>query len=232
MIIKPYSAIRDEAFAAADYPACKLLFKCDEGTGNSLTESVSGLSVATGITLGWSVSNAVRMSALMSNLALGQTIAVGTNSALLMAVTNLSAVSFVNLGISGSTRLGFMSSAYTASDGTDTATTAAPTTGAILGIGAGYVPGTSNELTAYQASTTVWTAPANASGAPGDITDLGNFTHFPTFGSSVGNMDLYGLALFVFDSGIPADVKAAIAWMTAEWQRGNKAIYPGWKGLS
>lgn len=43
--------------------------------------------------------------------------------------------------------------------------------------------------------------------------------------------NLYGVALFIFPGAIPADYRSAIAWMTYQWANGNKAIYPGWKGL-
>lgn len=232
MIIKPYSAVRDDAFAAANFPACKMFLKFDEGAGTAITDSVSGYSIQSGLTVNWAtVENAARITGSASP-ALGRTITIGTKSALLFAVANLSTVCFVNLGTAGSTRIGISSTSCTVSDGTNIAATTAPTTGSTFGHAVAFVPGTSNEATKYQASTTVWTAPVSASGSPGDITGIGDVSSFVTSGAVVGNLDIYGLALFVFDSGIPADVKAAIAWMTAEWQRGNKAIYPGWKGLA
>lgn len=52
-------------------------------------------------------------------------------------------------------------------------------------------------------------------------------------GSSVdGNPSWYGLALFVFDNGLPSDYKQALRWMRAQWIAGNKVLWPGWKGLS
>jgi len=43
---------------------------------------------------------------------------------------------------------------------------------------------------------------------------------------------LYGMAIFTFATTVPANYQAAIAWMAHQWSRGNKVIYPGWKGLS
>lgn len=42
---------------------------------------------------------------------------------------------------------------------------------------------------------------------------------------------LYGIAIFQFESSFPTDIAKAVEWMRAEWVRGNKAIYPGWRGV-
>lgn len=46
-----------------------------------------------------------------------------------------------------------------------------------------------------------------------------------------GHNDYYGIALFVFESGLPADTKEALRWMTRQWIAGNKQIWPGWANL-
>jgi len=38
----------------------------------------------------------------------------------------------------------------------------------------------------------------------------------------------YGIALFVFDNGLPTDFKQALRWMRTQWLAGNKVIWPGW----
>ena len=38
----------------------------------------------------------------------------------------------------------------------------------------------------------------------------------------------YGLALFQFSDGLPSDYKEALRWMKAQWQAGNKTIWPDW----
>lgn len=43
---------------------------------------------------------------------------------------------------------------------------------------------------------------------------------------------IYGAALFIFQTAIPHNYVSAISWMVREWVRGNKVIYPGWKGVS
>ncbi|MDH5572492.1 MAG: hypothetical protein OEY89_12055 [Gammaproteobacteria bacterium] len=42
----------------------------------------------------------------------------------------------------------------------------------------------------------------------------------------------YGLALFVFDGGLPADWKEALRWMRDQWISGNKVIWPDWVSVA
>ena len=41
----------------------------------------------------------------------------------------------------------------------------------------------------------------------------------------------YGIAMFIFDNGLPADFKDALRWMRDQWKNGTKVIWPGWKDL-
>lgn len=233
MIIKPYSTIAANIFSATDYPACKVFLKMNDAAGTSLTESVSG-STITAAAAFTSVTNGIRYSASGSGaVALPAAVPIGTKSALLMVVSNHSGFSVISAGtasagymkLAGSTGGGVL-----VSDGTNTATLAALTEGSILGHAVSVTPGTSNEGTSYECSLAAYTAPTTASAAAGDLASAPSITHFQSIASAIGNIDVYGIALFVFDNGIPADVKPAIAWMTAQWQAGVKAIYPGWKG--
>lgn len=47
-----------------------------------------------------------------------------------------------------------------------------------------------------------------------------------------GQNDYYGIALFVFDGALPSDFKQALRWMTAQWQAGNKVLWPGWVSVT
>lgn len=38
----------------------------------------------------------------------------------------------------------------------------------------------------------------------------------------------YGIAIFVFDDGLPSDFKEALRWMKDQWVAGNKVIWPNW----
>ena len=233
MIIKPYSVVGEEAFSATNYPSCKLFFTCDD-TDNNLTDAVSGSSIATGVAITHGTANAVTVPSGVNfiNKTLPASIAVGTKSALMFVVASgIGSFEQIAFGDVGVGKLLISGSAFSVDDGPNAANTAGVSGTGLIGCGLGFVPGTSNEATKYEATTATWVT-ASASGAPADITNIGNITQLATVAATTNTLNIYGMALFVFDSGLPGDIKAAIAWMTAEWQAGNKAIYPGWKGLA
>jgi len=47
-----------------------------------------------------------------------------------------------------------------------------------------------------------------------------------------GQNDYYGIAIFVFEDGLPPDFKEALRWMNNQWLAGNKYIWPDWVSLS
>jgi len=51
-------------------------------------------------------------------------------------------------------------------------------------------------------------------------------------GAESGIVDLSGIAVFVFENGMPGDYQEAIAWMRKEWSAGRKVIWPNWKNLT
>lgn len=233
MNIQPYT----EAItvSAANFPCCKLFLKCDETSGTTLTDAISGNAITPGIAMAFDTSNAVKFvaGATASNLSLGKTIAIGTKSALRLTVCNMGLLPGANLGTSGLAKITLSSTGMTISDGTNTASPSlAPTQSAIVGASISFTSGTANEGTSRQVTLTTLTGPTNGTATPADLTNMGNITHYVTLGSTIGDFILYGDALFVFDNGIPADANAAIAWMTARWQAGYKEIYPGWKDLA
>lgn len=136
----------------------------------------------------------------------------------------------------------------TASDGTNTATAALPgtaiTTSDTGAIGIIHTPGDATSLKKFHTKEGQLSFPlsgatksgagydisGNGSSAPGTITSL---TAIPQlFSCDVGMRYVYGLAVFGFANGIPADMRQAIAWMSVQWQNGNKVIWPGWKYLA
>lgn len=62
------------------------------------------------------------------------------------------------------------------------------------------------------------------------------YTGTITIGRQVPSFDLsvahYGIALFVFNTGLPSDWKAALRWMRDQWLVGNKVLWPAWTGLT
>lgn len=55
----------------------------------------------------------------------------------------------------------------------------------------------------------------------------GNIYPSPQAGMTGGYF--FGAAWFGFKTGYPADLAAAIKWMTASWLKGDRLIYPGWR---
>lgn len=55
-----------------------------------------------------------------------------------------------------------------------------------------------------------------------------------TVGLNTGALDphyYFGIAMFVFDAGLPSDFKEALRWMRDQWIAGNKVIWPAWADL-
>lgn len=62
--------------------------------------------------------------------------------------------------------------------------------------------------------------------------DVGTITKITAASAVPAANDYYGLALFVFNSGLPSDFKQALRWMKAQWIAGNKVIWPGWTSIT
>lgn len=61
---------------------------------------------------------------------------------------------------------------------------------------------------------------------------VGTLAEFMVGNTGIAGLnDYYGIALFVFDNGLPPDFKEALRWMKAQWAAGNKVIWPGWADL-
>lgn len=237
MIIKSYSSITDDQFKPADFPCVKMFFPVNEtDAGATLTDAVSGGTIG-------NFANQTRDGTKMTttgNSTSGAdptfgSFAIGTLDAILFVVADLSAAAAIVLSdtsvsnfisIEGSAGVSF-------TDGTNTATAAdLPDVSAVVGHIAILQPGTAGEGNYDKTTAAAYTAGAAQNAAPADLTTFGAapMTKFScTFGSGT---IFYGAAVFVFTNGIPANYKAACAWMFAEWTAGRKSIYPGWKGLA
>lgn len=68
--------------------------------------------------------------------------------------------------------------------------------------------------------------------APTGSVDVTNTIKFHKTGASVTNAPSYfGIAMWVFDDGLPGDTETALLWMMNEWRIGNKVLYPGWSSV-
>lgn len=60
---------------------------------------------------------------------------------------------------------------------------------------------------------------------------IGSYDVTETQPANVGAPHLFGMALFVFENGIPSDWLESLNWMHDQWLLNNKVIYPGWVTL-
>lgn len=240
MIIKPYSLSTlyesGGVFAptAANFPALKHFFPCNETAGSTtLTDSVGGV-VATVTGLTNPATGAIGGGTISNNVALasGSWTAPGTKPTILFAVGQFGVGSKVMwmgdqatgpyFGLSGQV------TSCTAADGSaHTIAGTALTGGAVYGIGM-YMDWTN--LTTFEAiadGSAAYSAkaPVAMTGWVSVSSGIASKMNMVSFTSC------YGMAVFEFATALPGDIRSAITWMTYQWKNGNKAIYPGWAGL-
>lgn len=63
----------------------------------------------------------------------------------------------------------------------------------------------------------------------GSVADPGGSLNPAADEMTMSHGDFYGLALFIFDDGLPSDYKEASAWMASRWAVGQKVIWPAWE---
>lgn len=224
---------------AENFPCLSHFFKCDEGSGNSLTDVVSGSSAATGVTLNWSaVTNGVSIPAGNTlSLTLPNDVDLsGSPTCLLVFVGNKPVTGEFALydGIVPQFQV-FVSGAVT--DGTNSASGTVLTASSDLGYGLGFAhnAGGGDTCDTHEGGTASGSNidDVDNAAAPGDLS-LGTIDIMKIAAAAGASASLFGWAFFVFTSldDLPADTAAAVQWMTAQWLAGNKWIYPGWKGLT
>ena len=241
MLIRPYS---DSSLfdynnpcepTAANFPCCKFLLRCDETSGNSLTDKISGRAFAVSggsmsfVTNGIQVASGVGLTAAV----LQNSIAVGANSALLLAIGNIAPVaSGVHVDSATTTLLSVNTSGGSAaSDGTNTAAAGNATASSIVATAIKYVSGATAQGQKLECTASTYTATAAVNSTPGNLVSIPTIDRFGIT-TIAASSTYYMVALFVFANGIPVDTKSAIAWMLGATQRGIKGVYPGWKGVT
>lgn len=220
---------------AANFPALKHLFPCDEAVGETtLTDSVGGVvltpdsigafdgtklasmtaAVDTALTSGsWATIGSKNMLLMiMGTYDSGTTweLSIGKNGASVTRFRmrdNVTNIANATLSVSDSTNF--------IADGTDAIAFLYSKVHASQGI---------NKGVAAAAGVTTATVAGNLAG----------FTSYAAFSGEWqvdGFTNIYGIAIFHF-TAIPLDINNALLWMRNEWAAGNKTIYPGWKGRS
>lgn len=220
---------------AENFPCCKMFYSCDETSGLVLAEKISG----NDYTLSSALTSAAGIITLpigvMPEMLLNTPLPVAAKSALLFAVTNLGTVGSIVLSQNVSGGGGIMAlsnvSANRVGDGTNTATGSNATTGANVGTAIKYVSGITGEGQSIESTTAAYTAASAVNAAPGDLTSVPTLSYMQ-ISTVVSASKLALLSLFVFDAGIPANLSAALTWMTAAALNNVKCPYPGWRGLA
>lgn len=238
-IIKPYSALDSASEidqSAANFPALKHFFMCDEAAGSSrIVDSVGGVAVPTNALTKPDAYSIFAAAGNITNsdelLSAGAWVAPGSKQTILFAVGDLGLASKVWMGKASTGAFMGLSGQITTcsvSDGTTTKQATALTGGAVYGVGV-LVDWTN--ITSFEAIADG--SAAYSAKAPVAMTPLAAVNSIPAFANFNNiNASLYGFAVFQFAGAIPGDVASAITWMTNRWKNGHKAIYPGWKGVS
>lgn len=239
MIITPYSALDTEAelaVTAANFPALKHFFQCDEAAGaTSISDVIGGVVVPTNA-LTKPDANSISASAggvtyADAALTSGSWASPGTKKTILFAVGQFGIASKVWIGNAAATPALGLSGQITSSAATNGSTTilgTALTGGAVYGIG--MLVDWAGNLTTFEAIGTG--ASAYSAKTPVAMTGLTTSGTIPATVNIVGCTSMYGFAIFEFDGALPTDVASAVTWMTNKWIAGEKVIYPGWKDLT
>lgn len=235
--IKPYSSPSIPAATAANFPALKHFFKCDEAAGaTSMTDSIGGVVAPTSVIAkpdAYSISPVTPGQNLASaaTLTAGRWVSPGSKPVLMFAVGQFGAASQLAMGNVSQNNHLYLTGSIVGGQVQDNAglsiTATALTGGAVYGIGM-YYDGTN--LTSFECKadgTTAYSAKTPVA--------MTGWTSVGTISSLFSNTSVtshYGFAVFHFTTALPGDIRSAVTWMTAQWKAGNKAIYPGWAGLT
>lgn len=240
-----YTAKGVFAPTVANFPCVKFWLKCTETSTAQIADAISGkLRASVSDVTGDGTKLTVAASGTFSFSGLTGIPAVsGNRNAVHFAVFNITSGGDTSMAFSGAASSAFTlaSTASNFSDGTNSVAPGAITTAALTGAAGIYTPGTSNEGLRIEGNlTTVFPTGTPASATPGDLDDLPALTSLSVT-QIVQPMDLYGEAIFHFSAGVPDNLRAGLAWMTAQWSDNidalpvatyGKLIYPGWKGLA
>lgn len=228
MYIKTLLAKANENDAAGVYPSSlKHFWKCTEASGaKTLVDAIGGANITwTGAPTSTMASGQVTLSGTLSGQALAANMtAIGTSDFLLVIGGNdSSAFSNMKIGNAGATEYVDMintggNSTVVGGSGTTTITSAGFTAS---GNGSHSLARSSSpdETGIYINGVVDAAAVADAAGS------IAAFTQIVAWHQA---LKLSGMALFIFDDGLPADFKQAASWMGNQWVANNKLVWPKW----
>ena len=233
---KPLSALDSPTELAptqANFPALKHFFPIDETLGDTITDSVGGVVITPTSAPTFSGGKADDITTGAADaLTSGSWAPAGTKSILLMLLSTRAATHDVILGTAGvdssiRTR-NVTASIFVGASGVvaESSFFAGTGTDEILTYALNSLSTTKglNILTTSETTHTLIRAGQNG-------TSAGLMNSFADKITLTGHTDVYGMAIFHFDT-YPDDIEQAAFWMQAEWAKGNKVIYPGWKNKS
>lgn len=242
MIIKPYSAIAQDAFDPADYPALAHYFPFNEESGATVTDVAGGLVLtdASSISVSQSEDGHIVLGATKNVIQSGIVKSPGAKKIIMLSVHRGASV-LLRLGsITAGTNFGIqLASAVAANSVTkvaDGATLFSSTDGldgnpaqnqvrcSIIDLGTDGTGGTYG-LSAFDFDGTTWTARAAVSLA----TSAASIDAIEQLASMSAPGNPFVTQVWYFDT-VPTDFKAATLWTFAKAVDGVKAPYPGWKG--
>lgn len=236
-IISPYSRI---LFSPTTCPALKHFFRCTEGAGTniSLVDSVGGIVLAPST---YTAPDAYSVGPTTNNdnqaFVSGAWVQPGNKKMLIMMVGDFDngVGGYFGLGYSFTGIQEIMLHANFIGPRLYDGTTAifGSTCTAVEGtvVASGMLVDFAGNLTSFH-TTSAGVYVQNAGVAMTGVSSLSLIPNYASQGGSTYINKLYGIAVFIFNTNFPDDIKAAITWMAANWRNGNKVVYPGWKGIS
>lgn len=234
MIIKPYSQIAKTKANVAEFPACKLFLPCDEGSGNALINAVTGQSIDLGMPITWGVNKASFGSGSPTAVTLASSIAVGTNTAIMIVVGQGATVGGIYLNDGTNNNFQFNQNGTVLTDGTNSASASQTFSDAEYAGATVFTAGTANENTTHRVTEATASAAVQASAAPGDFTTMPTITKIHAL-RAVGTIAVYSVSFWVFGSHVPSasEINSVLAWMRNRHVVGGlKYLPPHWLGKS
>lgn len=245
MIIKPYSAIAQEPFAAADYPALAHFFPFTETSGSTVTDVASGLVVddASHTTVSVGAEGYLNLGAGKNVISSGTVSSPGAKKVIVISVYRGGAVQLKLGSITANTNYGFQvssstaanstikvsdgTSAFTSTDGLDGSSSQNQVRVAVIDWQTDGTAGTYGlSLSDYDGTT--WTNRAAVSLA----TSTAGISAIEQSILMGATSNPFCHQVWYFDA-VPADYKAAALWVydnATNTTNQVKAPYPGWKG--
>lgn len=247
MLITPYSSILGATQVASDYPSVKHFFKCDEAagaSGSSIYDSFGGVSQTTTAVITKPDAYSIDTTTSSASVLTGTITPIGTKITMIFAVGTWSIASGWAFGDGSGYNTASTSRITAAVSGTgggisDATNTLSPTALALgagtFGIG-GIVDFTGNyRLFGTDSTGASWVLPAGSAvstATPATLASGISSTGLKLLVPS-GHTKQYGFMMCQFAT-MPSDafLQAMSIWQTKNWLVGNKAVYPGLKGLA